>query len=155
MIEIVRVAPDGWRLWRAATGRIDGMDARCAADVETGPAERANDGAGLLEFAKLNWGSRGRGVGDEAVRQVLVHVVDLTPRHVEQVKHDLGSLGVTAEVGDARQLSQDDESFDIVLLLGLCTTSPIAPKGNKPFGRRGAVVCSSGVIPLSFGTHVP
>jgi ubiquinone/menaquinone biosynthesis C-methylase UbiE len=47
-----------------------------------------------------------------------VHVVDLTPRHVEKVVYDLGPLGVTAEVGDARQLGQADASFDCVLLLG-------------------------------------
>ncbi|HKF18591.1 MAG TPA: methyltransferase domain-containing protein, partial [Candidatus Dormibacteraeota bacterium] len=34
-----------------------------------------------------------------------VHVVDLTPRHVSQVLSTLGSKGVTAEVGDARELS--------------------------------------------------
>jgi ubiquinone/menaquinone biosynthesis C-methylase UbiE len=47
-----------------------------------------------------------------------VHVVDLTPRHVEQVLADLGPLGVTAEVGDARHLEFEDRSFDAVLLLG-------------------------------------
>jgi ubiquinone/menaquinone biosynthesis C-methylase UbiE len=47
-----------------------------------------------------------------------VHVVDLTLRHVEKVVHDLGSRGVTAEIGDARQLRQADDTFDCVLLLG-------------------------------------
>lgn len=47
-----------------------------------------------------------------------VHVVDITPRHVEQVRTELGGLGVTAEVGDARSLRVDDGSYDIVLLLG-------------------------------------
>jgi SAM-dependent methyltransferase len=47
-----------------------------------------------------------------------VHVVDLTARHIEKVLSDLGSLGVTAEQGDARHLNHSDHSFDVVLLLG-------------------------------------
>jgi ubiquinone/menaquinone biosynthesis C-methylase UbiE len=47
-----------------------------------------------------------------------VHVVDLAPRHVERVRSDLGRLGVTAEVGDARHLGVDDGTYDVVLLLG-------------------------------------
>lgn len=47
-----------------------------------------------------------------------VHVVDLTPRHIEKVRHDLGATGVTAEIGDARHLDLPDGSFDAVLLLG-------------------------------------
>jgi SAM-dependent methyltransferase len=47
-----------------------------------------------------------------------VHVIDLTPRHVELVEAGLRSKGVTAEVGDARQLPVADQSFDVVLLLG-------------------------------------
>ena len=47
-----------------------------------------------------------------------LHIVDLTPRHVEKARADLGALGVTAELGDARQLSAADASFDVVLLFG-------------------------------------
>jgi SAM-dependent methyltransferase len=47
-----------------------------------------------------------------------VHIVDLAPRHVEKARADLGSLGVTAELGDARRLSAADASVDVVLLLG-------------------------------------
>lgn len=47
-----------------------------------------------------------------------VHIVDLTPRHVEKARADLAPLGVTAELGDARRLSAADASFDVVLLLG-------------------------------------
>jgi 2-polyprenyl-3-methyl-5-hydroxy-6-metoxy-1,4-benzoquinol methylase len=47
-----------------------------------------------------------------------VHIVDLTPRHVEKARADLGSLGVTAEVGDARTLTAADNSFDVVLVFG-------------------------------------
>ena len=47
-----------------------------------------------------------------------VHVVDLTPRHVQKVQADLSSLGVTAEVGNATQLASPDAEFDVVLVLG-------------------------------------
>ena len=47
-----------------------------------------------------------------------VHVVDIAPRHVEMVKRTLSSLGVTAEVGDARALGSSDHTFDVALLFG-------------------------------------
>lgn len=47
-----------------------------------------------------------------------VQIVDLTPRHVEKARADLGALGVTAELGDARSLTAADASFDVVLLFG-------------------------------------
>jgi 2-polyprenyl-3-methyl-5-hydroxy-6-metoxy-1,4-benzoquinol methylase len=47
-----------------------------------------------------------------------VHLVDLTPRHVAVVQEELGTRGVTAEVGDARSLTQPDGAYDVALLLG-------------------------------------
>jgi ubiquinone/menaquinone biosynthesis C-methylase UbiE len=47
-----------------------------------------------------------------------VHLVDLTPRHIELALADLGQSGLSAEVGDARQLSFPDGTFDAVLVLG-------------------------------------
>jgi ubiquinone/menaquinone biosynthesis C-methylase UbiE len=47
-----------------------------------------------------------------------VHIVDATPRHVEMARTDLGSLGVTADLGDARTLDLPDSSVDVVLLFG-------------------------------------
>ena len=47
-----------------------------------------------------------------------VHVVDVTPRHVEDVRTRLAGRGVTAEVGDARSLTADDDAVDVALLLG-------------------------------------
>jgi ubiquinone/menaquinone biosynthesis C-methylase UbiE len=47
-----------------------------------------------------------------------VHLVDVTPGHVEQAARTLAGLGVTAEVGDARRLPHEDDSFDVVLLFG-------------------------------------
>ncbi|MEB8338039.1 class I SAM-dependent methyltransferase [Streptomyces endophyticus] len=43
-----------------------------------------------------------------------VHVVDPIPRHVEQA----AKAGASSELGDARKLSADTGSFDVVLLLG-------------------------------------
>ena len=47
-----------------------------------------------------------------------VHLVDLTPRHVERALAELGPAGLTAAVGDARHLDQPDGSFAAILLLG-------------------------------------
>jgi ubiquinone/menaquinone biosynthesis C-methylase UbiE len=47
-----------------------------------------------------------------------VHVLDVAPRHVEEVASRLGPSGVTAEIGDARHLPLEDGAFDVVLLLG-------------------------------------
>jgi ubiquinone/menaquinone biosynthesis C-methylase UbiE len=47
-----------------------------------------------------------------------VRVIDLTPRHVEMVRSELGHLDVVADVGDARNLPFSDHAFDVVLLLG-------------------------------------
>ncbi len=48
----------------------------------------------------------------------LVHVIDLTPSHVEKIRLELGAAGVTAEVGDARHLNVPDGNVDVVLELG-------------------------------------
>ena len=47
-----------------------------------------------------------------------VHVVDVTPRHVDLVNAELAAAGVTASLGDARALDADDSTYDVVLLLG-------------------------------------
>ncbi len=47
-----------------------------------------------------------------------VHLIDLAPRHVAKANADLGQLGVTAELGDARQLPVADGTYDVVLLFG-------------------------------------
>jgi ubiquinone/menaquinone biosynthesis C-methylase UbiE len=47
-----------------------------------------------------------------------VHLVDVTPGHVERAETALSGLGLTAEVGDARRLAVRDASFDAVLVLG-------------------------------------
>jgi len=47
-----------------------------------------------------------------------VHLVDLTPRHVDEALARLGGRGLTAGLGDARRLPRADDSFDAVLVLG-------------------------------------
>lgn len=47
-----------------------------------------------------------------------VHLVDITPRHIELAHEALGPHGLTSEIGDARDLNLSDASADCVLLLG-------------------------------------
>lgn len=47
-----------------------------------------------------------------------VHLIDLTPRHVNVALDRLAAAGLTAEVGDARRLEWPGQSVDAVLLLG-------------------------------------
>jgi ubiquinone/menaquinone biosynthesis C-methylase UbiE len=62
----------------------------------------------------------GGGAGVHAIwlaeRGHQVHLVDPVPLHIEQARS--ASSKITAEVGDARELSQSDNSYDVVLLLG-------------------------------------
>ncbi len=53
-----------------------------------------------------------------AERGFSVRIVDIAERHVELANRQLGALGVTAELGDARSLPADDDSMDVVLLFG-------------------------------------
>ena len=47
-----------------------------------------------------------------------VHLLDVAPLHVEQARTALGGRGLTAELGDARSLPVNADSFDVALLLG-------------------------------------
>jgi len=42
----------------------------------------------------------------------------VAPRHVAKASADLGPLGVTAELGDARWIPVPDGAYDVVLLFG-------------------------------------
>lgn len=100
---------------------------------------RLTNGAGLLEFARLQeiigryaalppavvlnvGGGPGTYSCWLAKLGYEVHLIDLTPRHLEQAReasasqpdHSLASVSE----GDARSLSWDDESVDLVLLMG-------------------------------------
>jgi 2-polyprenyl-3-methyl-5-hydroxy-6-metoxy-1,4-benzoquinol methylase len=70
--------------------------------------------AGILDVG----GATGAHASWLAVDGHRVHIVDLAPRHVEKARADLGPLGVTAELGDARRLAAANASFDVVLLFG-------------------------------------
>ncbi len=99
-------------------------------------ADRLHEGAGRLEFARTQEIIRSRiptspltildlggGPGIHAAWLAddghSVHLVDPVPSHVEQALH-LASpdRSITAEVGDARSLTANDHSADVVLLLG-------------------------------------
>ena len=47
-----------------------------------------------------------------------VTLIDLSPRHIEIARTSLAHLGIQVEQGDARSLSLDSDSFDVVLLMG-------------------------------------
>lgn len=69
-----------------------------------------------------------------AGRGYRVHLVDIVPRHVRAgAEHGL----VTAEVGDARRLTQADASVDAVLLLGPLYTSWLELGGSRRSPRHG------------------
>jgi ubiquinone/menaquinone biosynthesis C-methylase UbiE len=56
-----------------------------------------------------------------ARRGYRVHLVDPVPLHVEQARQTAGAAsatGLTAALGDARELAEPDESQDVVLLFG-------------------------------------
>ncbi len=78
-----------------------------------------------------------------------VHVVDLTPRHIELVQHTLGRRGVTGEIGDARQLSQGEDSFDCVLLLGPLYHLTERADRNRALGEARRVVRPHGMVAVA------
>ena len=97
--------------------------------------DRISSGLGLLELLRVQevlgrhlpppparvldvGGGTGIHASWLAQRGDSVHVIDLTPRHVEKVRSELSSLGVTAEEGDARTLNVADDTFDVVLVFG-------------------------------------
>lgn len=97
---------------------------------------RLREGLGRLEFARTQEVVRrhlprsrlrvldvGGGTGVHAEWLLAdghqVHVIDPVVSHVTQASERLGEFpGFSAEVGDARTLTVDDASFDVVLLFG-------------------------------------
>lgn len=79
-----------------------------------------------------------------------VHLVDFVPEHVEAA---LAFGTFSAEVGDARALSQDDESYDAALLLG--PLYHLRSKGDRLQALREArrVVRKGGVVAAAFITR--
>ena len=64
----------------------------------------------------VGWNRRARDLAVAGRHRV--HLVDVTPGHVERAEAALAGLGLTAQVGDARCLAVPDASFDAVLVLG-------------------------------------
>ncbi len=87
------------KLERARTGEI------VARYLPKAPASILDVGGGTGIYAR--WLA---GLGHE------VHLIDLTPKHVETAR-ELGGIA-SAETGDARSLARADASADAVLLLG-------------------------------------
>lgn len=75
-----------------------------------------------------------------------VHLVDITPRHIDLALESLGPRGLTAEVGDARELNLPDSSADSVLLLG--PLYHLVDRGDRLLALREAmrVVRPGGII---------
>lgn len=69
-------------------------------------------------------------------------LVDPVPLHVDQAR----AAGLTAELGDARDLRFDDESFDAVLLLGPLYHLPERGDRVRAIGEARRVVVSGGVV---------
>lgn len=96
---------------------------RLASAFPSGPLERARTQelvqrhlpAGELDILDVG-GGPGVYAAWLATRGHRVHLVDPIPLHVEQAR--AASAAITAETGDARALSQADESVDVILLLG-------------------------------------
>jgi SAM-dependent methyltransferase len=78
-----------------------------------------------------------------------VHVVDLTPHHIEKVGHDLGATGVTAEIGDARRLDVPDDSVDAVLLFGPLYHLTDGADRLRALGEARRVVCPGGLVAVA------
>jgi SAM-dependent methyltransferase len=86
-----------------------------------------------------------------------VHLVDVTPTHVEQARALAERRGraFTAEVGDARQLSLEDGRFDAALLLGPLyhlverTDRLQALREAKRVVRPGGIVAAAGISRLA------
>lgn len=74
-----------------------------------------------------------------------VHLVDPVPRHVEKAQ----LLGCTAEVGDARNLSAGDSSYDVVLLMGPLYHLPDAADRRRALAEAFRVVRPGGLVAVA------
>jgi ubiquinone/menaquinone biosynthesis C-methylase UbiE len=93
------------RLTGSADGRLELVRTQelLRAALPDAPADVLDVGGGP--------GVHARWLTDDGYR---VHLIDPVPRHVDQATH----RGLSAQLGDARALSADDRSYDVVLLLG-------------------------------------
>jgi SAM-dependent methyltransferase len=78
-----------------------------------------------------------------------VHIVDVAPRHVAKAQGDLGALGVTAEVGDARRLAADKATYDVALFFGPMYHLPDRADRLAAFGEARRIVRPGGLIAVA------
>ncbi|MFG2882980.1 class I SAM-dependent methyltransferase [Streptomyces sp. NPDC048297] len=71
-----------------------------------------------------------------------VHVVDPVPRHVSHA----ATTGATVEIGDARNLTAPDHSYDVVLLLGPLYHLPERAERDRALAEALRVVKPGGLI---------
>jgi 2-polyprenyl-3-methyl-5-hydroxy-6-metoxy-1,4-benzoquinol methylase len=131
----------------------------------TDEASRLDSGAGLVEKLRTLellgrflppspatvldvGGAAGVYAASLAAQDYRVHLVDLSPKHVEQARAVAAaqSEAFTAEVGDVRALPQDDSSFDAVLLLGPLYHLQEADDRVQAWREAGRVVRPGGVV---------
>lgn len=93
------------RLTSSADGRLELLRTRelLRAALPAAPAEVLDVGGGPGVHARWLTGDGYR-----------VHLVDPVPRHIDQATES----GISAELGDARALTAENASYDVVLLLG-------------------------------------
>jgi SAM-dependent methyltransferase len=78
-----------------------------------------------------------------------VHIVDLTARHVDKARVDLGPRGVTAEIGDGRDLPCADASFDAVLVFGPLYHLPEQTDRVRALIEAARVVRPGGIVAIA------
>jgi len=78
---------------------------------------------------------------------LIVHLIDPVPGLVEQAENRLGSHAqFSAAVGDGRSIEFDDESFDVVLLLGPLYHLPTREDRMRVWAEAGRVVRRGGLV---------
>ncbi len=78
-----------------------------------------------------------------------VRIIDISPRHVEVANDQLGSVGVVAELGDARSLPVADASADVVLLFGPLYHLTEGADRLRALGEAMRVVRSGGMVAVA------
>jgi ubiquinone/menaquinone biosynthesis C-methylase UbiE len=78
-----------------------------------------------------------------------VRIIDMAPRHVEKANTELGSVGVSAELGDARSLSLPDGVVDAVLLFGPLYHLTERSDRLRALGEARRVVRPGGVVAVA------
>jgi SAM-dependent methyltransferase len=113
----IELAPEVMRFYESAITEADRLSASADGMLEMVRTQELlrrylpAAPAGVLDVGG-GPGAHARWLGEDGYA---VHLVDPVPRHVEQARR---VPRCTAELGDARELTAADASFDVVLLLG-------------------------------------